>query len=56
MRLTKETLKKLILEVLSQDEFETAKELLSHEGMLLYALEGLPKNYHLPESPMNTGS
>jgi len=49
MRLTKETLKKLILEVLSQDEFETAKELLSHEGMLLYALEGLFGDLMYPE-------
>jgi len=49
MQLTKEKLKKLILEVLSQDEFETAKELLSHEGMLLYALEGLFGDLMYPE-------
>ena len=49
MRLTKEILKNLILEVLSQDEFETAKELLSHEGMLLYALEGLFGDLMYPE-------
>jgi len=49
MKLTKETLKKLILEVLSQDEFDTAKELLSHEGMLLYALEGLFGDLMYPE-------
>jgi hypothetical protein len=49
MRLTKEILNKLILETLSQDEFETAKDLLSHEGMLLYALEGLFGDLMYPE-------
>jgi len=49
MKLTKETLNNLILEVLSQDEFETAKDLLSHEGMLLYALEGLFGDLMYPE-------
>ena len=49
MKLTEQTLKRLILEVLSQDEFDTAKELLSHEGMLLYALEGLFGDLMYPE-------
>ena len=49
MNLTLKKLNNLILEVLSQDEFETAKELLSHEGMLLYALEGLFGDLMYPE-------
>ena len=49
MKLTKEILNKLILEALSQDEFDTAKDLLSHEGMLLYALEGLFGDLMYPE-------
>ena len=49
MYLTKKILNNLILEVLSQDEFDTAKEFLSHEGMLLYALEGLFGDLMYPE-------
>ena len=49
MKLDKKYLINLILEVLSQDEFDTAKELLSHEGMLLYALEGLFGDLMYPE-------
>ena len=49
MNLTLKKLNNLILEVLSQDEFDTAKELLSHEGMLLYALEGLFGDLMYPE-------